>query len=274
MKTARSSSPWSWLLFLTPFLALPLSSGCMLLTAPEPEPTPTPVPDPTGVIFRTGDANPSGIELNKANDATLPEFYRLARVESAEIVWLQGYRAGKAFRAPNVFHLAGIVAPPAGAPGWQSSVSTLTNWASGQDLSLHLDPQFPYDLKNRQVVNIVFKGRKGGKYADQPMSLNRMMVRSGYALVDLYSPTSFNVRDWLKDEAFARGGLTGDKPQGLWQIPGIFQKLQQRRPVAPKGTKPGGSKVTVTQNTGQVPPGPPSPEAPPKAPPPEATPAP
>lgn len=241
MKTARSSTSWSWLLFLSPVLTLPLLGGCMFIAKPDPEPTPTPAPEPTGVIFRPGEANPKGQSLNSGGDATLPEFFRLSRIESAELVWLQGYRGTKVFRAPNVFRLAGIVAPRPNQPGWESSVKTINSWAGGQNLTVFVDQKFPYDLQNRQVVNIVFKGRKGGKWADQEMSLNRMLVRSGYALVDLYSPTSFDVRDWLKDEAYARVNRLG-----LWQIPDIFQKLQQRRPAPPKTKAPGKSSVTIT----------------------------
>jgi hypothetical protein len=259
MKTVRSSTVWSWSLFLAPLILLPFAGGCMFIQAPAPDPTPTPVPEPTGVIFRPGDYNPMGQALNSASDATLPEFYRLSRIESAELVWLQGYRNNKVFRAPNVFHLAGIVAPRPNQPGWESSVKTLNSWAGGQNLTVYLDQKLPYDLNNHQVVNIVFKGRKGGKWADQDMSLNRMLVRSGYALVDLYSATSFDVKDWLKDEAYARLNRLG-----LWQIPNIFQTLQQRRPAPPKGAKTG-SKVTVT--TGGAPAPAPAPGAAPEAPP-------
>lgn len=222
MINARSSSRWPWFLFLLPLVAVPGIGGC--LTAPPVEPTPTPVPEPTGYVFNPADALPKGKDLNSADDATIPAFFHLAQIVSGDVIYVQGIRDGKFVGDKLLVHLAGIVAPEQGQPGWQSSVQTLTNWAAGQELTVSQDPKYPYDIYERPLVNITFKGRKGSPYENQPMSLNRMMVRSGYALVDLYSATSFTEsKDWLKDEAHAKAHKFG-----LWKIPGIFEILQQR----------------------------------------------
>lgn len=131
-------------------------------------------------------------------------------------------------------------------------------------------------------------GGVGEVYA---LSLNRMLVRAGWAVVDLYSPTSFDQKAWLFDETYARthtllvatqdtpslylkkgqsfsdgkplndpdtnatplpvGVRRVPDPLGLWKY-GVL--LQQRIPAPSRGT---GARSTVTvvgaTGTGAVP---------------------
>lgn len=217
-----------FLLFLAPF-ALPFGGGCIFLDAPEPEPTPTPVPTPFGDQFDPKAGQPQGSPLNKPGDAVLPDSFRIALALSGDTVILQSVKKRPdgtiVLGAPdtnNPVKLAGIVAPPSGQTGFQESIKTLQSWTAGQDLDVHLDPRYPTNIEGRRMVHIFFKGRPGGKLEGETLSLNRMMIRSGYAIVDLYSPTSFDTKEWLFDETYARL-----KRLGLWPT-NVFAVLQQR----------------------------------------------
>ena len=100
---------------------------------------------------------------------------------------------------------------------------TIQNWTLGQSVDVEQDSKYPTTTDprgaGRRRVQIFFKGRR----TDNPATpqnedttgtrflLNRMMVRSGYAVVDIYSPTSFDTKGWLNDEAYAR-----QQKLGLW----------------------------------------------------------
>ena len=135
----------------------------------------------------------------------------------------------------NPVRLAGIVVPTGTQTGAAESAATLNSYTIGQNLDVDLDPVFPTDTDNKRRVQIFYKER-AGKYQGQLFSLNRMMVRSGFAVVDLYSPTSFDQQQWLYDETFAR-----EHDLGLWKT-NTFRVLQQRVKLRSQGT---GAKSTV-----------------------------
>ncbi|MDQ3815349.1 MAG: thermonuclease family protein [Armatimonadota bacterium] len=256
---------WPILIFPA-FLVSFLLSGCeMLLTQPQLTPTPTPVPTPSAVKFEPTEnltATPPFVPLNKANDAELPDAFRVERVDSGELIWLRSVEyvqpkpvppakgaAPQAAPAPagtpvpvtspraDIMRLAGIVSPAPGQPGWEGAVKTILSWTLRQDVDVEQDAKYPTDLNDRPIVMIYFKGRTE-KTASNRYNLNRMMVRSGYAVVDIHSPTSLDVKQWLNDEAYAR-----EHRLGLW---GQGIVLQGRLPAKmPKGAKARTQQVTV-----------------------------
>ncbi len=240
------------LLTAAPLLAVPFAGGCGFLKAPEPLPIPTPVPAPTPPYFDPSAGQPKGTALNSAGDPVLPDAFRIAGATTGDTVAIQSVDTVKTgtpprdvitLGPPDTVRLAGIVAPSTG-PGLQGAKNAITNWTAGQNLDVHGDSKYPLDLDGRRLVHIFFKGRKG-PYEGQQLSLNRMLVRSGWAVVDLYSPTSFDTTEWLSDEAYARRHKLG-----FWRY---GQAPQQRVPV--RGTGTGGrSRVIVqTARPGQAP---------------------
>lgn len=244
-----------------------LSGGCGLLDAPEPEPTPVPPPTPRPGVFVPDDYTakesvPPPVRLNVPGDATKPSFYELVGVASdpAEHAILLGLRAVKvqtldgkevkSYGAPSLMRLAGIVAPVAGQAGGAEVIKTVTDWTVGQQLDVEQDKKYPTDLKDRPRVQVFFKGR-AGEHKDKSLLLNRMMVRSGYAIVDIFAPTIFDNKGWLNDEAYARkqwNPLTKMPGLGLWAwTPSPLVVLGQRLP-APKPTS---AVVTTTTTTTQ-----------------------
>jgi len=129
--------------------------------------------------------------------------------------------------------LAGISVPQPGQPGAQESINTLRRWTLGRKLNIQQDSKYPIDLQNRRRVQIFFPGGKDGT---QQLNLNRMMVRSGFAVVDVFAPTIFDTKGWLNDEEYARTNRLG-----LWKL-GIV--INQRQPPPVKTT----TKVTVKAN--------------------------
>jgi len=248
----------------SPFV-LSMTSGCIFLKAPEPDqPLPAPRPLPK-VIFDPTDGTARGLKLNdpatppfdpKAPVAipvagapaapVLPNAFRLARAVSGDTVILQSVKKVKAggdkiidsLGAPDVnnpVRLAGIITPALPAPGAQNSITTLFKWVAGKDLDVDIDPKYPADTDGRRLVHIFFKGQTRtnakGQSEEPLLSLNRMMVRSGFAIVDLYSPTSFDQKQWLLDEAYAR-----EHRAGLWKT-NAFPLLQQRLPSTGTGQR-------------------------------------
>lgn len=69
----------------------------------------------------------------------------------------------------------------------------------------------------------------GASASGERWNLNRMLVHTGYAVVDLFGATSIDVQKWLNDEEFAKNYVdrkTGTiKPLGLW---GLGIKIPQR----------------------------------------------
>ena len=260
MKFSRSLSRSAPLLTL---LAAPVVvsvlGGCIFIKTPEPMPTPTPVPTPHGVQFDPKEGSPKGTPLNNQAGGTanpaLPDSFRAALIVSGQELVLQSLKtlpaAGNkpaqvvlgAADTLNPVRLAGIITPTGSQTGAQETISVIQTWIAGQDLDVDIDPVFPTDTDNKRRVQIFFTARDE-PYKGQRMSLNRMLVRSGYAVVDLYSPTSFDQNQWLYDETFARQNTLG-----LWKTD-TFRQLQQRVKLPSKGT---GAKSSVNVQTNVAP---------------------
>ena len=248
MKSFRLFSRFSPLLALS---AMPVLGGCVFIKAPAPEPTPTPVPTPSGVQFDPAEGSPRGTALNNqagaAANPALPDSFRVALIASGQELVLQSVKKitkpdGKsqvllgAADTLNPVRLAGILVPTGTQTGAQEAIAVIQTWIAGQDLDVDIDPVFPTDTDNKRRVQVFFTARTA-PYTGQRMSLNRMLVRSGYAVVDLYSPTSFDQTQWLYDETFAR-----ENNLGLWKTD-TFRRLQQRVKLPSRGT---GAKSSVS----------------------------
>lgn len=128
--------------------------------------------------------------------------------------------------------LAGIVLPT-NEPFRTAALNTLQTWMTSGDLDVEQDKIYPFDLRGRARVQVFFKGRTE-KTKTTRYNLNRLMVRSGFAVVDLYSPTTLDTQLWLADEQVARGLATGSTPSGLWKDANF--SIAQRAPVVPTPT--------------------------------------
>ena len=247
MKSFRFLSRFAPLLA---FAVAPLLGGCIFIHAPTAKPIPTTVPTPFGVQFDPSEGTPKGTALNNQAGATvnlaLPDSFRVALIASGQELVLQSVKkiaqpsgTPQIVLGPadtlNPVRLAGILVPTGNATGAGEAVGVLQTWLSGQDLDVDIDPVFPTDTDNKRRVQVYFTARTA-PYTGQRMSLNRMMVRSGYAIVDLNSPTSFDQSQWLYDETFAR-----ENELGLWKTD-TFRRLQQRVKLPSSGT---GAKSSV-----------------------------
>lgn len=230
-----------------------LLAGCGFLEAPEPDQVMLDPEPPKPGVFIPGDYNIKGIELNKAGDAALPEYFEVTRIDSGELLWPRSVDVKQvgtppkdqlSYGAPDVVRLAGIVTPAPGQPGAQQAIDTVRRWTLGRKLTIEQDGKYPVDLQNRRRVQIFFPGGKDGA---QSLNLNRMMVRSGFAVVDVFAPTIFDTKGWLNDEEYARTNRLG-----LWKL-GIVMNQRQPPPV----------KTTTTTTTTTTAPAPsPSPANP------------
>lgn len=260
MKLSRSLSRSAPLLaFLVAPALVSVLGGCVFIKQPTPFPTPTPVPTPHGVQFDPKEGSPPGTALNNQAGGTaniaLPDSFRVALIVSGQELVLQSVKTLPAVgNKPaqvilgaadtlNPVRLAGIIVPTGNATGAQETIAVIQTWIAGQDLDVDIDPVFPTDTDNKRRVQVFFKARDE-PYKDQRMSLNRMLVRSGYAIVDLYSPTSFDQNQWLYDETFAR-----QNNLGLWKTD-TFRQLQQRVKLPSTGS---GSKSSVNVQTNVAP---------------------
>jgi len=126
----------------------------------------------------------------------------------------------------SVVPAAGATATATLAPG----ATPAPVYGPSQSLDVYEDPKYPIDSQNRRLVQVFFKSGKATKTvpAGTSLSLNRMLIRAGWAVVDLYSPTSFDQQSWLLDESYAR-----KLKLGLWKYGAT---LQQRPPVESTGT--------------------------------------
>jgi endonuclease YncB( thermonuclease family) len=236
-----------------------LTGGCQsvistVLPSPTPEPTPLAPPIPKPDVFDPNDGITKLTPLNDPADAgnKLPDKFRVTQVDSGELVRIQTVtkvqsgsppKEVNVYGNPDVARLAGIVAPAPGQPGWADAVKTVQSWTLGQEVDVEQDPKFPVDLNSRRMVQIFFNGRTP-KTKETRFNLNRMMVRSGYAVVDLNAATSIDVKPWLNDEQYAR-----NKKLGLWGK-GII--LAGRVPLprpAPLGARPGAVRSTPQNQT-------------------------
>jgi endonuclease YncB( thermonuclease family) len=239
-----------WLLTMAPGFVVPFASGCMLLKAPEVAPTPTPAPTPKAPYFDPTAGQPRATPLNVPADPKKPEAFRVASAVTGDMVSIQSYKkvlAGSikpgvpardsiSLGAPDTVRLAGIIAPTVD-PGLQGARTAIAKWTLGQNVDIDIDGKVPRDVDGRRLVQIFFKGGNG-PYKDQQLSLNRMLVRSGWAVVDMYSPTSFDTTQWILDESHAKRNNLG-----IWKY---GQIIQQRLPARAKNNPNSNSKVQVT----------------------------
>ena len=287
-------------LFVVPGLVLPLG-GCIFIKAPDPIPVPAPVPTPYGVQFDSTEGQPKGTPLNNQEGATpnpaLPDAFRVALIASGQELVLQSLKripapvttvpatAGDpadgsdgppdgppdgevakpqvilgAADTLNPVRLAGILVPTGNQTGAQEAIDAIQKLIAGKDIDVDIDPVFPTDIDNKRRVQIFFIARDA-PFTGERVSLNRILVLSGHAIVDLHSPTSFDQRQWLYDETHAR-----ENNLGLWTTD-TFRQLQQRVKLPSTGagarssvglTVPAPGQAAGTQGTVVIAPGAPT----------------
>ena len=239
---------------LVPTLLVPMLSGCgNMLSVPDPEPVPAMATKPTRPVFNAADYITPG---NKR-----PGVFRVQNVISADTLAVQSVaidaKTGKA--TPNsvvqTVRLAGIVAPQPGQPGWQGAVKTVQNWTilnpRTQTVEVEDDTRFPFDEDRNANVQVYFNGTSEAT-ASTRYNLNRMLVRSGWALVDLHTPTSIELQQWLNDQQYAQRARLG-----LWKYPNtqdwIYKALLVPRPrVTRAGGRTGRTSVISTTAEGRL----------------------
>jgi len=244
----KNQTLWSILTAPVAIGTMLLLGGCNLISRPTPEAAPPTPPMPKPGIFNATDYVTHGVALNVAGDPKLPDYFDVARVDSADLLWIRSVDTATINGQPqltygkaDVVRLAGIVTPQKNQPGWHEAVQTVQNWTLGQKLTVEQDPKYPLDPEHRRRVQIFFTGREGGPLAGQVLDLNRMLVRSGYAVVDLTQPTTFDTKGWLNDEQYAR-----ERHLGLWgkgivlnhRLPPEAQSSQAPTSTAPKQVRP------------------------------------
>jgi hypothetical protein len=238
-----------------------LVGGCNLINPPQPEPTLVPPPTPRPDLFDPADGLAPMAKLNDeaAPAGQLPSKFRVVNIPSGEVLQLQSLSGPAERRVPGTsdfYRLAGIVTPAPGRPGFAETTALIGRWTLGQEVDVEQDPRFPVDLDGRRMVQVYYTARDGA-LKGQRLLLNRMLVRLGYAMVDIHAPTTANIQAWLNDEAFAR-----EKRLGLAKL-GIT--IAQRPPLnpnqavprttgergAPRGRRPGGPPgiTTTTSST-------------------------
>jgi len=266
-------------------LAAALVSGCSLLEGPEPAIVPPKPKQPGATIFEVGDGIVHGVKLNDSSNPKLPDSFQVTPL-TPELLEVRSIKGGIVSAGPpEVMRVAGIVAPLPGQPGFDQALLTTGRWTLGE-VSIEQDDKFPRDLEGYRYVQVFFKGT-GGETKDKELSLNRMLVRSGYAVVDLNSPSTFTKFPsgswtWYNDEQYAR-----QHKLGLWGS-GILlgQRLPPPAPTvaannddnvqvqtgvqpAPPAGAPNAAAPGAPPGAGAMPPGapaPPQPMPPPGAP--------
>lgn len=223
-----------------------LVGGCGFLQAPEVEPTPTPVPTPKPDFFNPADYNTKGVELNKVGDPKLPEYFEVTAFDAPDVLIVRSVDVRKvgekevlSYGAPDRVRLAGVYTARPGSGNANERryapmvMQTVRNWTLGRKLTIEQDPKYPVDLQSIRRVQVFFPG--SGPNEGKSLNLNRMLIRSGYAVVDILEPTIFDTKGWLNDEEYAR-----QHRKGLWQH--IVLQNRQQPPV--KTT----TRVTVNAN--------------------------
>lgn len=226
--------------------------GCGYLDPADPEPIPPkpqiPPPDffdPSDYV-KHGAPRPGTYRLIGVDASSDPDSSELVVIQSVAMVkGTDGIERPVPSTVSEKVRLAGIILPPKGTRGRDSAVHAINGWARDSkglknDLIVEEDTQYPTDLNGHLNVQIYFKGT-GKETEGKLLNLNRMLVRSGYAVVDLHQATSIDHAKWFNDEQYAR--LRRDPkdqsklaPLGLWKL-GII--LGQRPPV------PGTKKIAV-----------------------------
>lgn len=267
-----------------------LLSGCAFLKSPAPAALPAVVTSATPPkratdIFdeKEGVTHWTATALNGSNDPTKgspkPDKFQISKVDSGTFIWARSVKtvnvapAGKPAQylktlgVPEEMHLAGIITPQPGQPGWAETVKKVQEWTMNAvpssnvvpEVDIEQDPIFPQDLStpHLRLVQVWFVA-PNGKLKGKTLNLARMLVHTGYAVADINSPTSLDVKPWFNDEQFARNYID-DKtnkiaPLGLWAKGDLFAALAQRLPapvptlLAPKGAKIGAQKTATTRS--------------------------
>ncbi len=284
--------------------ALPIFGGCMFIKAPEPDPTPTKAPEVhvNPDIYKPAPIDPANVrpltDSSTAEPNLIPDYYELVpgSVETGDMMSLQAWRLptdpkGAPYKLPLdkpvKVKLGGVLCPLKGEKGWAESKAVTENWLAGRRLQVDEDKKYPVTIDDHNVVQIRFQSEvktkdKSGAVTKttEERPYNQLLVRAGYAFVDLVSPTSFDYKTWIIDEEYARGIRTElapwqkqtpvpagaptptavpGPPAGLWAR-GIFP-YPNIRPGAPaikkveavigpaSSTKPDKTKVTIKTKT-------------------------
>lgn len=235
-------------------------SGCGFLSPPDPAPLPEPPKQPAPDFFNPNDYNTAGVDLNKENDPAYPDYFEVTSFDAPDVFYVRSVKLVKtgtppnqtevpSYGAPFRVRLAGVyTARPNSSNAAERRYSPMAmqavnNWTLGRKLSIQQDGRYPEDLQGIKRVQVFFMG---GKNKDQKLNLNRMLIRSGYAVVDIHAPTIFDTKGWLNDEEYARNHRLG-----LWQY--IVLQSRQQPPI----------KTTTTTTTTTTPaPAPAAPAAP------------
>lgn len=230
-----------WRAFAVPVAvgAALLLGGCNLISPPEPVPAPPTPPTPKPGIFNAGDYIKHGVALNAANDENLPDYFEVVRVDSADLIWIRSVDSAMVndqeqlyYGKPDVVRVAGITTPHKNQPGWHDAVRNVQKWTLGQKLTVEQDPEYPLDAQHRRRVQIFFTGSEGSDHAGETLCLNRMLIRDGYAVVDIAQPTTFDSAGWLNDEQYAR-----ERHLGLWGQGILLDHRLPPEPLKPENTE-------------------------------------
>ena len=230
--------------------SLLLLAGCDAITPIPPIEPPAPVKKPpTGVVFSAEDNLTPGTKMEGD--------YRVRDIISAELLTIEGVTKSSdgSLRGSGVLQtirVAGIVAPAPGQRGWQGSVKAVRNWTVFNRLNptveLEVDPKYPIDLDGRAMMQVYFKGT-AERTKDTRFNLNRMLVRSGWAVVDLNAATSIDLQQWLNDEEYARTHNLGLRKYGIilgQRLPSSGKTAGSSIQVMPGQAVPGGTSATTT----------------------------
>ena len=158
------------------------------------------------------------VPLNIVNDPAkkLPDAFRVVRVDSGELLALQTVKKVTSGTPPvdaryltgttNVMRLGGIITPLPGQPGFGETVNQVQKWTLGQDVDVAAGTAFSrtdFNANSRPVVQVYIIPSAVALFNGQKMLLNRMLVRLGYAVVDLEcTDLRFPSKEWLNDEAY------------------------------------------------------------------------
>lgn len=216
--------------------ALLSMGGCSFLAAPEPEPVPSTITGaekkaPKGPVFTVGEGVKHWDDpIAKMNDPKDPQKKKPAAFVVTDVISGDFIKAApvkietigkppkevRTVQPADTMHLAGIIAPRPGEPGWADTVAKVKEWVLNRDVDIERDPVYMTDIDNRPLVQVFFQPATG-KLKGQTLCLNRMLVRLGLAWVDINSPTSADVKPWLNDEEFARSHKEPDakSPGGM-----------------------------------------------------------
>lgn len=240
--------------------ALPIFGGCAFIQKPEPDPTPTKVPD---VKLHSDEYKPTAATVkgtpisdnDPAPGKDLPEYFKVTEVEAGDLLTLQAFRLTAPANTPGSSEyvlprekpikvkLAGIISPRPGDPGWAEAATVVRNWLQNRPLQVEQDTKYPLTSDDRKIVQLIIESpKKGGPGTPAPnppvMELrpfNQLLVRAGYAFMDLTALTSLDIKPWIVDEEYARGVRTEPSPQQVAQTPPGAAATPVPAPAPPVG---------------------------------------